>query len=317
MWERRALTRELSRLADRQGGTITRAQALPTLGVHAVRRLVRSGEWSVVTPGIYATSGTPTARQRLWAGHLLGGPGSALGGEAALFLTGLRPEPAVVETWVPLAVRRDPRPGWVFPRDGWGRLDHTRGTLPVIRTDEALIDVGQHLDVEAWIELLAAAARAETVSLVEVERRIRLRPRVAQRHVLLDVLADFRGIESNLEFAYLREVEQRHGLPTASRQVVVVAGARCDVRYEGYAVIVELDGRLHLGQEFRDMRRDNAHAVRQERTLRYGTVDVRGSPCGVAWQVGGVLVQQGWTGRPVRCPRCPSQAELDRMAGFG
>lgn len=302
-------------MIERQDGTLSRAQALLHLGESPVARLLRSGSWAIVTPGIYATAAV-TVRHRLWAGKLIGGTDAALGGEAALFLAGVRSEPRTVETWVPLAVRHSARPGWAFPRDGWGRLDHVRGSLPVIRTDEALIDVGQHLDVEGWVEVLATAVRSHQVSLAEVEHRVRRRPRVPQRAMLLAVLADFQGIESNLEWAYLNDVERRHGLPSASRQVVLIAGARSDVRYDDYQLIVELDGRLHMGQEFREMRRDNAHAARRERTLRYGSGDVRGRPCAAAWQVGGVLAQQGWAGRPRPCPACPPPAELDRLAGF-
>lgn len=217
---------------------------------------------------------------------------------------------------MPVALRRQPRPGWAFPRDGWGRLAQTWGTLPAIRLEEALIDVGQGLEVEGWVELLSDAVRSRVVSLAEVERRVRARPRVRGRTMLLDVLSDFQGIESNLEWAYLRGVEQRHGLPSATRQVVAIAGSRSDVRYEGFGLIVELDGKLHLGQEFRDMNRDNAHVVRGDRTLRYGSPNVRGTPCLVAWQVAGVLRRQGWDGVPVRCSHCPAQADLDAVAGF-
>lgn len=295
---------------------MARSQALPDIGPHALERLLRHGHWSVVTPGIYATTGTPGLRHRLWAGTLLGGGRAALGGEAALFLAGLRPEPKLIQTWVPLGVRRDPRRGWQFPRDGLKRLDHARGTLPTIRTDEALIDVGQHLDTEGWVGLVADAARAGLVALPEVARRLRARPRVSQRRMLLEVLADLQGIESTLEWAYRRDVERRHGLPTAARQVVVSAGSRSDVRYDRYRLIVELDGRVHLGEEFRDLDRDNAHSARGETTLRYGSRDVRGRACLVAWQVGGFLVRHGWRGFPRRCPRCPSDAEVMRVANL-
>ena len=317
MHARRSPSPALDRLSDAQEGTITRAQALPDVGEHAIARLLRQGHWSVVTPGIYATTRTPSARHRLWAGALLGGSTAALGGEAALFLAGLRPEPASIETWVPLGVRRDPRPGWQFPRDGWERLPHARGMLPSIRTDEAILDVSRSLDPEDWIGLVAAAARERLVSLAELKRRAEARPRIARRSMLLAVLADFQGIESTLELAYMRDVERRHGLPTATRQVVVIAGSRSDVRYDGYSLLVELDGRHHIGREFRDLDRDNAHGVLGETTLRYGSRDVRTRPCRVAWQVGAALARRGWTGTPRRCPRCPDDAQARAVQGVG
>ena len=43
---------------------------------------------------------------------------------------------------------------------------------------------------------------------------------------------------------------------------------------------------------------------------------VRGRACLVAWQVGGFLVRHGWRGFPRRCPRCPSDAEVMRVANL-
>jgi hypothetical protein len=80
------------------------------------------------------------------------------------------------------------------------------------------------------------------------------------------------------------------------------------VGYDGYTLLVELDGRLgHEGAgRFRDLRRDNDFALRSLITLRYGWWDVVERPCEVAWQVATVLRSRGWEGVPTRCHRCRS-----------
>ena len=78
---------------------------------------------------------------------------------------------------------------------------------------------------------------------------------------------------------------------------------------------MEIDGQLHLKRVFRDLERDNDHAFRDEATVRYGSVDLRGRPCRVAWQVGGALHRRGHP-LPVPCPRCPDTAVTQRWTGL-
>ena len=293
-------------LAGRQGGLVMAAQAEEIFGRTPMRRMIESGQWRRVTRGVYGLSPeSPTDEQRLWAGVLLSGPGSAIGGHAALSLVELSPVPDVVEVWTPDdSIRRGP-PGFVFRRDHAARLDHVVGSLSRIRTEEALIDVGQCLDVEGWVAILADAVRVGAVSLPSVIKRIDARTRLTQRAMLKAVTLDLSGIESTLEWIYRARVERAHRLPTGVRQVSVVDGWRCDVRYDPWSLIAELDGRVHLKRVFRDLDRDNQHVLRGSATLRYGSVDLRGRPCAVADQVAAALRQRGWAGEPARCPRCP------------
>lgn len=290
---------------------MTRAQALAPLGRTPLRRILRSGIWSTLTPGIIATDKV-TDTMRLWAGHLLGGVGSALGGMAALHLAGIAEAPDVVDVWVPNGTRREDRLGWVFRQDGRSRLEHTLGTLPRIRTEEALIDVGDATGVEGWVTVLAEAVRRERVSLQGVLGRIDARTRLAQRSMLRDVVCDMEGIESTLEWVYRDDVERAHCLPDGHRQASVVGPWRSDVHYDGFRLVVEVDGRFHAKREMRDLDRDNGHAVRRETTLRYGSVDLRGRPCRVAWQVGTALRVRGWSESPVACPNCPAPEIRER-----
>lgn len=189
---------DATRLAARQGGVLTYSQAVRALGRTPLRRLLATGEWARVTPGIVATDRVVTSQARLWAGHLLGGPDSALGGRAALHLAGVGDAPGEVDVWVPGTVKRRDRGSWRFHRDGLGRLEHTMGSLPRIRAEEALIDVGQDLDVEGRVDILSEAARKGTVHLGEVLRRLDQRPSLSNRSLLRDVTVDLEGIESTL-----------------------------------------------------------------------------------------------------------------------
>lgn len=91
------------------------------------------------------------------------------------------------------------------------------------------------------------------------------------------------------------------------RQAVHSAGSRSDATYEGFGVLVELDGRrghLDARSAFRDLDRDNRHAGNGLLTLRYGSADVRGRPCAVARQVWSVLTARGLDAPFHPCPRC-------------
>jgi len=159
------------------------------------------------------------------------------------------------------------------------------------------------------VGLLSDAVRSRLTSPRAVGAVIKTRARVRGRRRIEAVLADLDGIESTLEYVYRRDVERAHGLPAARRQASVSAGTRSDGFYEAYGVVIELDGRaFHQNPDaaFRDLARDNAHAALNLITLRYGSADVRGRPCAVARQVAAVLKSRGWTGTPLRCPRCPS-----------
>lgn len=296
-----------------QEGQATIGQALELgLSVKAVHRLVREGVWERTAAGVYsARPGVRSLRQQSWAGHLAVGGVSAVGGEAALRLAGLDRPVDQVEFWVPPDVQRRVG-GFVVHRDHLGRLAHARGTLPVIRPVDALVDVGQHLPTEELIGLISDAVRSGRTSLDQLLGVLAERPRIHDRRRFRALVADMRGIESTLEYAYRRDVERAHDLPRAKRAVSVSVGTRSDALYDDYGVLVELDGRVgHLTGAFRDLHRDNRHTARGYTTLRYGSLDVRERSCQVAWQVGSVLEARGWSGPVTRCQRCRNAADSD------
>lgn len=129
--------------------------------------------------------------------------------------------------------------------------------------------------------------------------------------MLAEVVA---GVESYLELAYVKDVERPHGLPKGDRQTTrAELPYHRDVKYGRFGLLVELDGRAGHEDEgrFRDMNRDNRHALLDELTLRYGYYDVAGRPCAVAFQVYQALVRGGYTEPFRRCRRCADVPEAE------
>ena len=304
MFERTEVPETLLRRASRQGGVLSRAQVLAEIGRTPMRRLLGTGAWIQPARGIIVPAPSITDQGRLWAGVLLGGPGAALGGWAALARAQVVPVPRLVTTWTPPDRRPANRPGWVFSRDIRGRLGDARGSLPAIRLDDALLDIAADCTLERWVGVLAGTVREGLVRVVDVATRSQERPRLPNAQMVRDVLRDYGGIESTLEWVYRRDVERAHGLPVGLRQVSTVGPWRHDVRYERWRLAVELDGRHHLRRVLRDLEKDNEHVIVGIGTLRYGTVDVRTRPCKVADQVARALRARGWDGHLSRCPLC-------------
>jgi very-short-patch-repair endonuclease len=296
----------VNRLLIVQDGVISTAQA-HGLGVpETVRqRLVRDGRWSHLERGIFLRGVAPaTLTQEAWAGHLLAGRESAIGGRAALFLRRVGLEPESIQVVIPLDERRRLPLRYEVLRDGSDRLRHVRGTLPTVSVEDAVIDAACGLAIEAVVGLVTDAIRENLTTAQRVARRLDSRSHVAGGADLMAMLRDLQGIESNLEFLYRRDVERAHGLPTAKRQVRV-PGSRFDMLYEEFGLIVEVDGRKgHVEGRFRDYNRDNTHAESLLTTLRYGGYDIRHHACGLSAQVSRVVSLRGWAGPRARCRLC-------------
>lgn len=138
------------------------------------------------------------------------------------------------------------------------------------------------------------------------------RSKIRWRTELTLALADVaEGVQSPLEYRYVRNVERAHGLPVAKRQVLIVRGGNrqyLDNLYQDWGLGVELDGQaFHPAEDrWQDIGRDNALAADGIVILRYGWPDVSDRPCQVAIQVGGAAGSRGWPGALRRCgPACP------------
>lgn len=290
----------LLNLARRQGGALSRAQCLRSgLPASSIDRLVRSGGWERLAPGVFLASGDVSSMGLVWAGVLVAGEGAGVTGVAALWLAGL-----VDDIGLPVVVaceRRVTDAGpWIFRRLG----REVRGAPPRTSPAVAFLDAWPELRRDEARVVLGRMLQRRRATPDELARALASRSRIARRRDLERLLADAGvGIHSPLEARYADLVERAHRLPAASRQVASAAGV-VDAEYAGFATVVELDGRRYHDDAFRDMRRDNAHLEAGVATLRYGWDDVTARPCDVARQVGRVLSARGWQGKLRLCARC-------------
>lgn len=308
-----------------QDGVVSRRQALAAgLSSAAIEARLRSGRWTRVYDGVYATFSGPVPRSAwLWAAVLYAGDGAVLSHRSAAELVGLAdppgprpgiPDGAPIHVTIPSSRRAKPVPGLVVHRSGRSSVAaHPTRRPPQTRVEETVIDltqVARTLDEAlGWIAR-ACGARLTTASrlaaALDARRKVHWRAELAA--ALVDVRA---GCHSLLELRWVRDVERPHGLPTGTRQHARTrpGGGRWydDVYYDEYHTLVELDGHAAHPEDarWRDMRRDNAGVTDGLSVLRYGTGDVVGRPCDAAAQLAMVLIRNGWTGTPRACgPTC-------------
>ncbi len=290
-------------LAEAQRGVLSRHQILALGGTDAmIRRLLREGRWHRVVSGIVSTSRRPEWLGWVWAGLLLGGSSAVVGGAAAAHLHGITGQPDVVDIWAP---GKSPR--WRHPWRFHRQFRSGRGEPAKVSLEQATMDVCSIGDADEIAATLASAVSTRRTTPERLRLSAQAQPCLRHRRLILELLEDVgAGAESPLEVRYLRDVERAHGLPPGDRQVSVSSGTRSDVGYLELGVLVELDGVLgHSGTgAWRDWERDNAHALGQFTTLRYGWQDIVSRPCAVARQVAEALGQGGWMGIPTRCRSC-------------
>jgi hypothetical protein len=293
MHRRREVPHALLSLAALQSGVVTREQALGLgLTPDVLARLVNNGAWLRISRGLFATFAvTPSWDALAWGGTLLGGPGSRLGPEASGYLYGLIAKPPrPIDVLVGCATPKRVQGPWRFIRERDGvRPGRSPGAPPRLTPECAVLDLAGQRSAGEVVGLVTGAVQKGLTTPDRLRSLLDTRARQRHRQLIAGMLTDVAaGVESFLEMQYLRTVERPHGLPRGSRQ-----GARPDlpykrdVRYDDYGVIVELDGRLgHEGEgRFRDMNRDNRHALLDELTLRYGYFDIGSRACAVAYQV--------------------------------
>jgi hypothetical protein len=306
----------LDSVAEAQDGVVTRAQALAAgLTASTIRCHLGAGRWQRLGRGVYATFSGPVSREALlWAAVLAAGDGAMLSHETAAELCGLVDQPsAPVHVTVP-GDRRTAAPGGVrhhISSDARATRHPTR-TPPQTRVEDTVVDLTQSArDVAAAANWVIRACARRLTTPERLRDALARRPKLRWRRAIAVALEDVgEGCHSMLELAYRRRVERAHGLPAARRQAARARrGGRWydDVRYSGFATVVELDGSVAHPSEAagRDNRRDNAGTVAGLSVLRYRVDDVVGGACAVAREVAEMLRRNGWAGRARRCgPTC-------------
>ena len=306
----------LDRLAQIQCGVLSAQQAIAGgMSRDRIRSQVRTGRWRRLQYGVYATfTGSPQREAVLWAAVLRAGPGAVLSYYTAAELHKLVDWPSsAIHVTIPerrrvtafsgvkihIAVRAD-------------QAAHPTLLPPRTRLDDTVLDLAAAArtaeEACGWITR-GVGRRLTTQERLRgaLEHRERMRFRAEITEVLSD---DWAGVHSPLEYRYVKWVEIPHCLPRGKRQVVARRdGHRIyrDVLYDGYGLVVELDGLVAHPADTRwnDIRRDNAAAASGLITLRYGWDDLRARPCLVADEIYRALSRH----RPVEArpcsPACP------------
>jgi very-short-patch-repair endonuclease len=314
----------LNHLLDHQAGVITRQQALRFgLTRNVIYFRLKRDRWQQLHWGVYATFNGPLSRgSSRWAAVLGAGSRAVLSHQTAAELQGLlapaspggsRSNGYGTSKIIHVTVPRGRSP---ITLDGVRvhfsrRVDEARH--PVLepartRVEETILDLAvtsaTATDAVGWV-LRGCASRRTTPD--RVRAAMELRPRLKWRAELAGAVGDASdGVQSLLEWNYLHNVEEPHGLPTGIRQRRVAAAGTSryeDVHYRRYGLVVELDGRAAHPETERgkDRRRDNATAAAGFTTLRYTWAEVTLTPCKVAAEVGQALRRRGWPGELRPC----------------
>jgi len=301
-----------------QEGVVARRQLIHAgLTPGVARREVVARRWRRLHDGIYATFTGPVPDQaQVWAAVLRAGPGAAASHRTALWLWGvIDKRPEVIEVAIPQNRRVAGGKGLRLHRmRGLVTLTHPVAQPPRLRVESAVLAATHDAETAGTVvdlTLRATQRRLTTASRLLAAQKIW--PRHRWRALLIEILSEAQdGVASALELRYAQAVERAHGLPRGRRNSSDPRGTGVgnryrDVHYEDFGLIVELDGReAHpIDEAFRDLHRDNAAVVANQRTLRYGWRDATVLSCEAAEQVIAVLKLQGWTGEPTRCgPSC-------------
>ncbi len=314
---------ECEELLELQCGIVARWQlrGQPSDLVLADSRL-RSGRWRLLYRGVYAAyTGQSSRAGTLWAGVRRCGPTAALSHFSAAELDGIVDQRSgATHVTVPEAVRirfaswefSNGMPPIVVHRSP--RIDaarHPARTPPRTRVEETVLDLTDVArDFELAFSWLSATCGRRLSTAGQISAAAKSRARLRWRTDVLESLAEISaGVMSNLERHYVRNVERRHRLPVAKRQVRSRSGTRSaylDNLYEEFGLAVELDGLASHRAETRwqDIRRDNRFAADGVLTLRYNWADVTKRSCEVAAEIARVLAQHGWRGTLRQCPGC-------------
>jgi hypothetical protein len=247
-------------LAAQQAGLLARRQLIRLgLASHFVDRQVAAGRWQLISDVVICTTtGTLTREQRMWAGVLHAGPGSAIGGLTALERRGLKHWP---RDEITVLLRKSHN---LQPLDGVAFVETRRpvglyatGAPPTWRVEPAaLLYAGYTTSTRTALGLLSAVVQQRLTTparlLVEIDRMRPLR-RAKRFKATLGFIAG--GSHSLGEQRVVRMCFD-HRLPIPDRQARRL-DASGRLRYtdaewrlpSGKVVVLEVDGGFHLDVE--------------------------------------------------------------------
>lgn len=194
------------------------------------RRILRSGPWQRLQPGVVLThTGTPTRRERLLGALAYAGSGAVLTGVSALRAYGLNALPAdeAIHVLVPHARRCQARPGLVVERTRKLPDPRWRRGLPLAAPARAVVDACRGIsrldDVRALVADAVQSGLCSVDELVAALQQAARQRTALSREVLAEVDA---GVRSAAE-GQVRAMFGRHGVtqPRWNWSLHTLAGA--------------------------------------------------------------------------------------------
>ncbi len=279
-----------------------------------IERSVRRNELRRVHPRVYVNhTGPLTWEQRAWAAVLYAAP--------ALLCRDSLEAPRGRDDGRPIHVAIDhsrkvmPQPGIVVHRMRDLERKAYGGTPPRLKVEDNALamanEARSEIDAIARVAEVASRSYVTAATLQEALNRAHSLRRRKLIQGLVDDLAT--GTHSVLEHGYLTKVERAHGLPSGRRQSPRTGASGNqfrDIEYEGYALVVELDGALGH-DSWRDEARDADRSLDDLAELGAVTARLRfhqvfDTPCQTAARIGRILTRNGWSGTPQSCGQpCP------------
>ena len=242
-----------NQIARSQHALVTYDQALAAgLSPSQIRHRIRSAEWGVVRPRVYAVTGAPpTWLQSVAAVALCAQPGAWISHETAARIWGLGVEDGAIHVVTGLDRRvrlegvRGHRSGTLFSADLTARH-----RIPVTTPARALVDVSSRLSYRELGSAVDDALRRRVMSLAAFRRcvsRLAEAPgrRLGALHELLaERVPGYDPADSDLETRVLRLLVANGIVPPAQQYRVRIGGRtiRIDLAYPERKLAIELDG---------------------------------------------------------------------------
>lgn len=274
-----------------------------------IERAVRRNELRRVHPRVYINhTGPLTWEQRAWAAVLYAAP--------SLLCRDSLEAPRGRDDGRPIHVAIDhsrkvmPQPDIFVHRMRDLERKAYGGTPPRLKVEDNALamanEARSEIDAIARVAEVASRSYVTAATLQEALNRAHSLRRRKLIQGLVDDLAT--GTHSVLEHGYLTKVERAHSLPLGRRQSPRTGASGNqfrDIEYEGYALVIELDGALGH-DSWRDQARDADRSLDDLAELGAVTARLRfhqvfGTPCQTAARVGRILTRNGWSGTPQSC----------------
>lgn len=292
-------------MASGQAGVVSRSQLYRAgFSRGEVRANLRAERWQALGRHcIVLHTGPLTQEARWWAAVLEGGPRAFLDGASALVASGLEHfTVARIRVSVPRGARIRHRGTSVDIRQTrrWHPSDVMASGVPRARPAVAAVRAALWAvsDRQATLVLTMTAQQGLATSEQLAEQALRVR-RDRRRSLVDSVLIELAGgIRSLNELDVVKGCRDR-GLPEPDKQVLrrTPGGTYyLDLRWEGWAVVVEVDGIQHswVQNVVADALRHNSIALGDDTVLRLPVLGLRLCPDDFFDQIRRALENAGW-----------------------